>query len=124
MKIMKTFLTIILLLLTIPLYSASWIQVDGGVYELDLREKEIEGNLWKFLKANSDRVFEERKKYTYQYQAISKTIIKINAMCFVDPKNTLHKRFIITFDGGSCYFGVNLNTKTGKFEGLHVNGEA
>ena len=124
-KNMKILFSVILILLcSTSAYSDSWVAVDGGVVEIQLKSKELENSLWQYLSVNSKRKFEERSSYIYQYQATSKKTIRINAMCHVFSKEGLNEEFVLVFDGGSCYFEVKYNIKTGKFTDLFVNGSS
>ena len=72
----------------------------------------------------SNRKFEPKEKYTFQYKATSSEEIYINALCDTFERKDLHKELVMVFDGGSCFFQINYNLKTGKFYELQVNGEA
>ena len=122
---MKKYLSILFLsLLPSTLYAGEWIAVDGGVVEIKLKAEEVENKLWLYIKKASTRKFETRDKYTYQYKAINNKEIYINALCDTFGEKSLHKEFVMVDDGGSCFFQINYNFKTGKFSKLQVNGEA
>ena len=116
----------ILILLLIPTgaFAAHWVAVDSGVVEIKLDSVRIENRLWSYIDDNSTTKFEPRNTYTYQYKAINHSEILINALCEVDSTKPLHTEFVIVFDGGSCYFQITYNFKTGEFSKLQVNGEA
>lgn len=120
----KLILIITLFIFPSSAYSGDWIEVAGGVFEVDIVHSEIENALWSYLNKTTEVTFSPRANYTYQYQAISKNILRINAMCDVDETGGLNKEFVIIFDGGPCYFNVKYNLKTGEFTELFINGEA
>ena len=123
-KIIKHLFIALVLFISSDAFAGEWIAVDGGVVEIKIDSLSIENDLWAYIHNNSAIKFEPRNTYVYQYLAISNSEILINALCRVDAKKSLHSEFVIVFDGGSCYFQVNYNFKTGTFSKLYVNGEA
>ena len=105
-------------------FAGEWIQVDGGVVEIDLRQKEFESKLWLYLNQFRKYQFQSKDKYTYQYQVQSKDVLYINAFCKDFPNKDLNKEFLQVFDGGACFFQIKYNLKNDKFYELIVNGEA
>lgn len=122
--IMKKLLTFIVLFLSQMALAGEWIEVEGSKVEVDLQQVEVEENLWQFLAKQKQYQFEERSKYIYQFQAVSSEIVQINALCHVYERSKLSSEFFHIFDGGSCFFQVQYNLKTGKFKNLNVNGLA
>ena len=120
----KAILIVLLIFLPTLLYAGDWIQVDGGVTELDLNQKELETELWKHLNKHSKYKFQPKIKYTYQYQVQKGNVLYINAFCDNPSQKELSKYFVVVKDGGSCFFQVKFNLEKGKFFGLNVNGEA
>ena len=122
---MKTiFATLALFTLPVTSFAGDWIEVEGGVMELDIKQEEVEESLWSFLENKSDISFQVRESYSYQYQAKTKDELYINAFCNALGKRDLHKDFLIVMDGGSCFFQATLNLLNGEFTLLGVNGEA
>ncbi len=121
---MKKYLFIFVLFVPGVLYAGEWVTVDGGVLEIDLAEGKLENELWRYINKVSTRKFEPKDKYTYQYKALNSEEIYINALCNAFEIKDLHKEFVMVFDGGTCFFQINYNHKTGKFYKLQVNGEA
>ena len=122
---MKKYLYILFVfLLPSTLHASEWIAVDGGVIEIKLNAEEVENKLWLYIKKESTRKFEPRDKYTYQYKAVNNQEIYINALCDTFGEKSLHKEFVMVDDGGSCFFQISYNIKTGQFSKLQVNGEA
>jgi len=108
-------------------YAGEWIAVDGGSIEIDLNDKENEDDLWVFLSTIEDHKFYPRKEYLYQYQANIRYKLEelhINALCYTERRDDLHREFVVVDDGGTCYFQVKYKFKTGTFYDLSVNGEA
>ena len=62
--------------------------------------------------------------YTYQYVITNNDDIFINAFCNTLNRENLNRELLVVEDGGSCYFQINYNLKTGIFSKLSVNGEA
>ena len=124
-KEMKTILTVLALItLSVSSFAGDWIAVDGGIVELDLKQKEVEENLWAFLENQSDFVFQAKESYSYQYQVKTENELYINAFCSDLGKHNLHQDFLVVMDGGSCFFQATLNLLNGQFTLLGVNGEA
>ncbi|PHS14985.1 MAG: hypothetical protein COA86_15095 [Kangiella sp.] len=125
---MKILLTIIIVFVSSnSVQAGDWFAVDGGVIEIKLDKESMETSLWKYIDSFSDRKFEPRKKYSFQYKVVTEDVIKIHAMCYIFGEvndDALSKNFIIVDDGGSCFFEISLNLKTGDFFELYVNGEA
>jgi len=123
MKIL-TFITTILLIVS-SANAGEWIQVAGGVSQLDLDQHKIESLLWQHLSKFKEYEFHPREEYTYQYQASTEEVIYINAFCDnFFSRFDLRKNFLEVEDGGACYFQIHYNFKTGRFFDLQVNGEA
>ncbi len=106
------------------LYAGEWVAVDGGVIEIKLNEIEIEKDLWRYINQVSNKQFESKEIYTYQYKVVTSEEMHINALCDTWGQKDLHKEFVMVFDGGACYFQIKYNLKTGEFSNLEVNGEA
>ena len=121
---MKKHILLVLILITPHVSLASeWVAIDGGITEVKLNSEKVESELWKYINKESKIKFKAKEKYTYQYQAINSEIMSINTLCETYGK-TLNTNFILVLDGGSCYFQINYNYKTGVFSELQVNGEA
>lgn len=122
---MKKYL-IVLFILFIPgiIHAGEWVAVDNGAVEIDLTDGRLENKLWLYINKVSTIKFEPKEKYTFQYKAINNEEIFINALCDTFDRKELHKEVIVVFDGGSCFFQIQYNQKTGNFSKLRVNGEA
>ncbi len=70
-------IALFLVFLSSSILAGEWVAVDGGVVEVDLKEKEVESLLWSFISKTSERKFEPKDEYTFQYQAVTKEKIKI-----------------------------------------------
>ncbi len=120
---MKRFIGFIFfLVISVSSFAGDWHQVAFGVSKITLDEVEVEDRLWDFLRSSSNRKFEKRESYTYQYQLRNDNLVRINAMCSVGSTLVLSMYFVVVDDGGSCYFELSYNTETKSFSGLHVNG--
>lgn len=74
---------------------------------------------------NSAQFVIHTESYFRQYVAVvnagMKTIL-VNAMCSVPPSPDWHTRFILTADGGSCFWHVTYDPATKRFSDLEING--
>jgi hypothetical protein len=123
-KVMKRVLIFLVICFSQIVFAGEWIEVEGGAVDVDLRQVEVEEGLWKFLADQKEYQFKERSRYIYQYQAVESEIIQINGLCHVFDRSKLSSEFYHVFDGGSCFFQVQYDIKTGKFKNLYVNGLA
>ncbi len=125
-KLVKKFALLLLSIYPFCAFPGEWIAVDGGLVEIDLVESAVEDSLWQYLEKSSKATFEPRDTYTYQYRAVNESRMKIFALCetFDFDSESLRKDFLIVMDGGSCFFDIEYNYKTGVFSKLHVNGGA
>ncbi|MDH3763449.1 MAG: hypothetical protein OEU50_20935 [Gammaproteobacteria bacterium] len=125
-KLIKYLVQLLLSIYPFSAFPGDWIAVDGGVVEIDLVENAVEDSLWQYLEKTSKATFELRSAYTYQYKAVDESRMKIFALCetFDFDSESLRKEFIVVMDGGSCFFDIEYNYKTGVFSRLHVNGGA
>jgi hypothetical protein len=114
------------------LLGGEWVEVEGGVAPTDFEMRNLRAGLWAFASEHYKGKFEDRKKYTYQYQKTLNDEIRIQAACAYSgygtdaagQRRTLKKGFLVIMDGGSCYFDVIYNTKSRKFNDLFVSGFA
>ena len=104
--------------------AAEWIQVKGGVAEFNFQQEKLENMLWEFVVSSSDNKFEPRADYTYQYQMITDSTLKIRALCNISNNYNLSANFLLVRDGGTCYFEAHYNTVSEKFIGFYINGVA
>ena len=125
MQIMnKSVFILSLVLAPCLLHAGEWIAVDGGKAEIKIDKKKIEKNLWQYIHKESTIKYEPKDKYTYQYQVINNTELYINAFCYSIGVKDFSQQFVMVLDGGSCFFQVHYNYKTGEYSRLQVNGEA
>jgi hypothetical protein len=116
-------------------YSNEWIPV-GEQPELK-NTNELEANLWSFLHSKTKLKFQVKESYRFQYKYINESIVLVNAICLGSPdanselgafpgptSEELKKGMYEVFDGGSCFFNLKYNIKSGAFTSLYVNGEA
>ncbi|MCG9722359.1 hypothetical protein [Shewanella sp. Isolate7] len=120
----KMFLCLTVVFFSSSTFSGQWFAVDGGVIEVKLNTSEVENSLWKYVSSKSNKKFASKELYVFQYKAITKDTLKIMGSCDVQKEADLNKAFYMVFDGGSCYFQIKYNLKTGMFSELSVNGEA
>ncbi len=131
----KHIIAILLVFFAEACYSNEWIPV-GAQPELK-NTNELEVNLWNFLHSKTKLKFEVKESYRFQYKYINESIVLINAICLGSPEansglgdfpgptsEDLKKEMYEVLDGGSCFFNLKYNIKSGAFTSLHVNGEA
>lgn len=131
----KHIIVILLVFFAETCHSNEWIPV-GEQPELK-NTNELEADLWNFLHSKTKLKFEVKESYRFQYKYINESIVLINAICLgsaeanselgVFPRPTskeLKKEMYEVFDGGSCFFNLKYNIKSGAFTSLNVNGEA
>lgn len=114
-----TFIAILILVPNI-VFAGEWYAIG----DVKINEKTIENKLWRYLYKKSPVKFKPRQMYSYQYMKENSNSIYINAFCNIWNRKKLNKELQIVEDGGSCYFGINYNLKTGQFYKLNINGEA
>ena len=110
----------ILILLPNINYAGEWYAIG----DVKINEKTTEENLWGYLNKKSTKKLKARETYSYQYTAKNNNNIYINAFCNKWSRENLNKELLVIKDGGSCYFQINYNQKTGQFTELRINGEA
>lgn len=77
-----------------------------------------------------DRQIPHPERYDRQYAGIildHRKIIYINALCESagnDGERYWREKFVLVFDGGSCFWNVRYDPETKRFSGLMVNGVA
>ena len=135
---MKNYIIASIFLLASPLsQSNEWIEVGRKDSNVDIDTSLIEERIWTYLEESTDVEFEVRELYKFQYKHINTNKLHINALCspkksgdtnvgtYPQPSNEeLAREFYEVYDGGSCYFRVNYNIKSGEFSKLFVNGRA
>jgi len=125
---MKIIQFTILFLLSTSSYCGEWFPFSKDYKPLinssHFNNVNIEDLLWAYITKNSDRVFEPRKSYNYQYQVLGNNIYKVNAFCNALGTTNISENYILVDDGGSCYFEIEYNSSTKTFGKLCVNGEA
>lgn len=117
--------------------SNEWIEVGRKDSKGDIDTSLIERQIWSHLEENTEIEFEARELYKFQYKRINTNELHINALCspkksgesnlgtFPQPSNEeLAREFYEVYDGGSCYFRINYNIRSGEFSKLYVNGRA
>ncbi len=131
----KHIIAILLVFFAEACYSNEWVPI-GEQPELK-NTNQLEASLWNFLNSKTKQKFEAKESYRFQYKYINESIIFINAICLGSPdansglgafpgptSKDLKKEIYEVMDGGSCFFNLNYNIKSGAFSSLHVNGEA
>jgi len=124
---MKILLFTILIAFSASSYSGEWFPFSKNYKPLlnsnHFNELLVENLLWVHITGISDRKFETRESYNYQYQVLGDNIYKINAFCNALGTESISENYIIVDDGGSCYFEIEYNSSTNTFSKLFVNGE-
>ncbi len=89
--------------------------------------KLIEKNLAALLKSKHPKIFKKLASYYRQYTGLEivndKKIIRGNFLCEIDKDRWL-KEWIITFDGGDCYFNFTFELEKSEITDLSINGES
>lgn len=76
-----------------------------------------------YLKDNQSKIYEKISNYHVQaigYEDPTKKMIHLNFYCDEEKK----ERYIFAFDGGDCYFRLNVDLLEKKVIDFDVNGEA
>jgi len=125
---MKALIFTILFVLPTSCYCGEWFPFSKDYKPLlnsnHFNESAVENLLWTHITKNSDRDFEPKKFYNYQYQVLGNNIYKVNAFCNALGAANISENYIVVDDGGSCYFEIEYNSSTKIFSKLYVNGEA
>lgn len=121
---MKKLLSYLTILISSNVAAGEWIQVKDSSVTIEVDPIKMESKLWDYIALNSTQQFLPRNSYMYQYKTINDSELYINALCDDYENDNLSERFIIVFDGGSCYFQAVYNFKNNEFIKLEVNGEA
>lgn len=121
---MKKLLSYLTILISSNVAAGEWIQVIDRPVDVEIDPIKMETELWDYIALNSTQQFLPRSSYIYQYKTINDSELYINALCDDYDNDDLSERFIIVFDGGSCYFQAIYNFKSNEFIKLDVNGEA
>ena len=108
-------------MMPVSAFSGTWNLIERGIQYIKLDVADVENKLWQHLAESSNTKFQNRDKYTYQYQIIGKNRMKIFALCAEWENANLRKDFLVIFNGGSCYFFIEYNYKNHTFSNLQVN---
>ncbi|WP_026687460.1 hypothetical protein [Azovibrio restrictus] len=108
----------------------SWIAVPGGSWSPTQEEiTAVRAQLAPHVKQIATKqhlILEKWSNYSFQYQGQlegSSKVIYINAFCIPPPPYT-QTRFVIFFDGGTCFFQAKYLPKNKSFIQVTFNGKA
>jgi len=111
--------------------NSAWFEVRGGDWhpspEVTLRlQTELEPAIAK-LAGNKFERFRPWHEYKFQFQGRrkdSQQYVFISALCNAYEMRDLTEKFVVVFDGGSCFYEVKYDPKSQRFYDLLVHGEA
>jgi len=129
MKLTKSLIVIFILLCSLTANADNlWVQTKGGIWKPN---EQILSNLKPRIKVyvsneaiKQNRELMKWEEYAFQYMGLEDKdgrYILVNALCGKKNRNEL-ENFILTSDGGSCYFSLRYKPDKKQFYGLFING--
>lgn len=108
---------------------SAWFKVRGGSWQPDpavtsRMQNDLQPAVARLAGAEFS-TFRQWREYKFQFQgqgADADRFVFVSALCDDHDALDLMERFMVVFDGGSCYFQVKYDPKRQRFYDLIING--